>query len=453
MNDDRPFRIQPRRPRSKQADDIRILASGYKRLMHIVRMSRRKTAGSAIAFRKTKSHQQRCAIRVSYSGNKTPGQWAAHGRYLMRDSASEGQKAFNPKSDQIEASEQLKNWQDAGDPRVFKIIVSPEFGERLDLKSLTRELMGKMEKDLGPLDWVAVEHHNTGHPHVHIALRGISAGAELRIPREYVKTGIRDHAQNLCTRELGYRTAQDALEAQKREVRELRFTSLDRMIDSQRPKAAAGAFLFTARSGIGRNHPLLRRLMHLQEMQLAEPLGGRVWRIRSDFARILKAMQRASDRQRMIADHGRLLSDPRLVLRVVQPEGPFAVNGRVLVHGLDEDTSCSYMLLESTEGQVFYIPHDGMIERARHRGQLKPNAFIEIRREPDGRLTVQDMGDAEALLNNIPYLKNAAQKSLQLGPMPEGPSWGGWLGRWQAAISRQAMNLKRQFPERSLKQR
>ena len=66
-------------------------------------------AGGAGASKKTKSFQQRCAIRVTYSGNKTAGQWGAHGRYLMRDSASEGMKAFDSKSDRIDAGEKLKD--------------------------------------------------------------------------------------------------------------------------------------------------------------------------------------------------------------------------------------------------------------------------------------------------------------------------------------------------------
>jgi len=43
-----------------------------------------------------------------------------------------------------------------------------------NLKSLTRDLMAKMEEDLGTtLDWVAVDHHDTGHPHVHVVVRGV----------------------------------------------------------------------------------------------------------------------------------------------------------------------------------------------------------------------------------------------------------------------------------------
>ena len=38
-----------------------------------------------------------------------------------------------------------------------------------------REQMQQMEADLGTkLDWIAVDHHNTGHPHTHILLRGVT---------------------------------------------------------------------------------------------------------------------------------------------------------------------------------------------------------------------------------------------------------------------------------------
>jgi type IV secretory pathway VirD2 relaxase len=93
-------------------------------------------------------------------------------------------------------------------PAFWKLIVSPEFGDRIDLSRLTRELISQMEKDLGAdLEWVAAEHHNTEHPHVHVVIRGVrNTGETLRLSREYVKQGIRAIAADLCTRQLGYRT-------------------------------------------------------------------------------------------------------------------------------------------------------------------------------------------------------------------------------------------------------
>ena len=86
----------------------------------------------------------------------------------------------------------LEAWQSSGDPKLWKLIVSPEFGDRVDLKALTRDLIPRMEKDLGTrLEWVAVTHLNTEHPHVHVALRGIRDDkSDLNLTREYVRQGI-----------------------------------------------------------------------------------------------------------------------------------------------------------------------------------------------------------------------------------------------------------------------
>src|SRR3546814_7599804 len=65
------------------------------------------------------------------------------------------------------------------DRHPFRFIVSAEDGaDYEDLKPLTRRLMTRMEEDLGTkLDWVAVDHFNTGHPHTHIIARGFEAVA------------------------------------------------------------------------------------------------------------------------------------------------------------------------------------------------------------------------------------------------------------------------------------
>jgi type IV secretory pathway VirD2 relaxase len=82
-----------------------------------------------------------------------------------------------------------------------------------------------------PLEWIAVAHYNTEHPHVHIALRGVGGeGRQTRLSRDYIRGGIREVAVNLCTRQLGYRTEFDAHDTQRKEVHQYRYTSLDRAI-------------------------------------------------------------------------------------------------------------------------------------------------------------------------------------------------------------------------------
>jgi hypothetical protein len=89
---------------------------------------------------------------------------------------SRGHEGFGPSGEGVAIDTTLHGWQTAGDRRLFKLIISPEFGERMDLKKLTRDLIAEMECDLGTrLEWVAAEHHNTEYPHVHVALRGIDS--------------------------------------------------------------------------------------------------------------------------------------------------------------------------------------------------------------------------------------------------------------------------------------
>src|SRR3546814_6583370 len=74
-----------------------------------------------------------------------------------------------------------------------------------ELTAHTRDLMSRIEIDLGTkLDWVAVNHYNTGHPHVHVIVRGKDdLGENLVIIGDYLANGIRERASELTTLELG----------------------------------------------------------------------------------------------------------------------------------------------------------------------------------------------------------------------------------------------------------
>src|SRR2546430_12376681 len=49
-----------------------------------------------------------------------------------------------------------------------------------------------------------------------------------RLPRDYIRSGIRTHAEHLATEALGFRTERDADDAQRREIDQTRYTGLDR---------------------------------------------------------------------------------------------------------------------------------------------------------------------------------------------------------------------------------
>jgi type IV secretory pathway VirD2 relaxase len=424
--------------------------------MHYARTSRRKanraTTGGKI--RSAPAHHQRCAVRVTYLNNRTHGQWKAHGRYLARESATieSGIKGagFSRDGEGIDLVGRLHDWQAEGDERLWKLIVSPEFGDRVDLTLLARDLMRCMEEDLGTeLEWAAVEHHNTEHPHVHIALRGRSNDRRgLHLNRQYIQYQIREIAGDLCTRQLGYRTELDAEEAERREIAAGRLTSLDRRIARSavqiNPDDERAYFVVVRnplRAVSDERAPLrvqheASRLAVLQRMGLAESVGPNTWRVRRDFDQILRAMQQTTDRQRTLAAHGALMSDGRLPVEILDPNLMTSVQGRVLVHGQDENSGRNYLMLEGTDAKIYFVHYTQDMEEARSRGELRTNSFVRLKKlSPTCPLMdVVDLGDAERLLRDPRFFGDAARECMKRGIAPSEEGWGGWLGRYQAAL-------------------
>ncbi len=68
--------------------------------------------------------------------------------------------------------------------------------------------MAQMERNLNTkLDWVAVDHFNTGHPHAHIVLRGVDdRSKDLVIARDYLSNGMRERLSEIVTLDPGPRS-------------------------------------------------------------------------------------------------------------------------------------------------------------------------------------------------------------------------------------------------------
>ncbi|HTU44810.1 MAG TPA: DUF3363 domain-containing protein [Bryobacteraceae bacterium] len=311
-----------------------------------------------------------------------------------------------------------------------------------------------MEADLDtPLEWVAVSHFNTDHPHVHVALRGIRAdGQSLRLDRDYVKSGLRSIAAGLCTNQLGYRTELDADTARLREVSQCRVTSLDRLI---RNRASLGRNDQTVEVQVEprkTTHRLLtstqesyiaKRLIALERMGLAARHRNDTWEVKTDFESVLRSMQRIQDRQKTLAQHGAAVSDDRLPVRSLNfHEQPIA-EGRVLVHGEEED-SHRYLMLEGTDACIHHIRYTPEIEQARARGLMKTNSFVRFQTVSDlGNpvLEVEDLGDAEALLRNRKHFRECARRSKMSFQVETETVWGGWIGRYQSCLREAAEEL------------
>jgi hypothetical protein len=460
--EEKDFRLRPRKPPiPRRRDEAGAWATAFKTIVHYARTSRAEKRGSRFtngaATRPRVPRNQRCAIRVTYARNTVRGQWRAHGRYVARETAATEPTAagFDAEKHGIDIAAKLESWQVEKDQRLWKMIISPEFGERVDLTRLTRDLMDQVGKNLGlPLEWVAVAHFNTEHPHVHVALRGVSRDRqEIRLARDYVKSGIRSLAEDLCTRQLGHRTDLDATEAERREIREKRFTSLDRVILRNAEELSQdGTQIFKVAIGVrgtsesdvfwNRRQHLISRMAVLEEMGIARSAGPGTWSLRSDLEAVLRAMQRTSDRQRVLAAHGALVSDERLPIEVLDFRRTTSVEGRVLVQGEDEQSGRRYLMLEGVDARIHFIEYTAEIEEARARGKLRTNAFARLRRiliDDEPTVQVEDMGDSEALLSKRSHFESKAQQLLKSGAIPVEDGWGGWLGRYQSAVKQGAV--------------
>ena len=139
------------------------------------------------------------------------------------------------------------------------------------------------------------------------------------------------------------------------------------------------------------------------------------------------------------------MSDERLPIEVLNPAQMTSVEGRVLVHGQDEQTGRNYLMLEGTDAKVHYIHYTLEMEEARSRGELRTNSFVRLRKLPVDRalmLDVNDLGDAEMLLSNTSHLGEAARQLLKRGVTPTEDGWGGWLGRYQSALCKTTREIE-----------
>jgi type IV secretory pathway VirD2 relaxase len=186
-----------------------------------------------------------------------------------------------------------------GDRHQFRFIVAPEDGDRLsDLRTFTRDVMRQMEEDLGTrLDWIAVDHFNTGHPHSHVIVRGRDdQGKDLIIAQDYITDGMRLRAQERATLELGPETDRELRAKLGAEVSAERFTRIDRamMAEAQerlldlRPEAGQVRADFDRSLRIG-------RLQTLERYGLAKETEPGVWTLSDRLEPTLRALGERGD--------------------------------------------------------------------------------------------------------------------------------------------------------------
>ena len=280
--------------------------------------------------------------------------------------------------------------QDAsGEKHQFRIVLSPEDGQELDLQAYVRTYMQRLERDLGrTLCWAAVNHYNTDNAHAHIVIRGVDAhGDEVRMSRQYVSHGLRDRAEELATEELGPRPERARVRQLEREIQREGHTSLDRSLER---RAVAGVVRIASnREGDARLRAALKaRLEVLESFGLAERVRRRAWKVSPRLRSELEQMQRRAEGLRAIAAVLRVSPGQcRVVDRAEPREGHRAelergVQGVIRWKGLDEQGQFC-VVVETTRGAAYHLPVSNRVAERSRVGQV-----LELKRavDKDGRI-------------------------------------------------------------------
>jgi Protein of unknown function (DUF3363) len=222
-----------------------------------------------------------------------------------------------------------------------------------------------------------------------------------------------------------------------------------RLVDLSRPQSAPENCEYGFRSDVNTdsdgmwNANLPRPGIGPQDV--ADAAGPDQWRVRQDFETALRAMQRLGDRQKILAAHGVPVSDTRLPLVMFDLRNCTTLEGRILVHGEDEGTGRSFMMLEGTDAKVHCIYHTPQMAEARGRGGLRANRFVRLRKLFENRrpvLEIDELGRSEKILSNRHHHEETARRLLQSGMASVEDGWGGWLGRYQSALRKAAIELE-----------
>ncbi len=360
---------------------------------------------------------RRVIVKARYSrltgGNIGPAQ--AHLRYVLRDGTTrEGTpgRLYDAGGDDADAHAFLERSEN--DPHQFRFIVAPEDGARLcDLKPVMRDLMRQVEQDLGTqLDWVAVDHFNTGHPHTHVVVRGRDMqNRDLVMARDYISHGIRARAQDLVTLELGPETELERLGKLGNEVGQERLTRLDRALFV---RAKDNVLVLTAHdeADAARHTMRVGRLRTLERMGLAAEKQAGVWALDPEIEAKLRRLGDRADKIKMMQ---RALTEAG----VERTPGSYALfdrgsrrhplTGKVIGAGMiDEITDRTWTVVDGIDGRVHYV----------ELGRLTPDKAL--RRGDVVRISADRLDGKPQAAPRISVLSRTQAESL---PGYDGPTW------------------------------
>jgi type IV secretory pathway VirD2 relaxase len=350
------------------------------------------------------------------------GAAGAHLRYLQRDGTTrDGERGqlYGPNRDQEDGRAFVERGMD--DRHCFRFIVAPEDSDRLDdLRGFTRDVMRQMVEDLGTrLDWVAVDHFNTGHPHSHVVIRGRDdQGKDLIIAQDYITDGLRLRAQERVTLELRPERDDELRAKLQAEVGAERFTRIDRAMLAEaregvldlRPEAGQVTADFDQTLRVGRAQTLTR-------LGLAREAEPGVWTLSERLEPTLRELGQRGDIIKAMnqALGARGQDRPAASYAIHGPAPAEPIVGRVIGKGLaDELGDRVGIVIDGVDGRVHHV-EAGEAEAAEMRIGALVEAGPRVSSRPADRAIAAIAGDG-AIYRPSEHRQQVEDGSIRLPP-------------------------------------
>jgi hypothetical protein len=394
--EEKEYRYKPyfKRRRNQQQDSALALA----KLLQRITPRSQKGSGGGIknsGFKggsRSVDVRQKCIVKMQYS-NSIEAHRTQLKQYLSREGTDiDGERAKLYGTDSLEYQNNMVK-------RNFRIFLSPQ-SNNIDLTELSSRFVKKLEQQTGfSLFWQAANHYNTAHPHAHLLINGIDKnGKEVEIPRDIVKTFMREYARDICTSQIGNRTREDIALEKDKLLEAKRYTKLDETIKG----LCNGTFRLDPARIISGNERVLTRLDNLRKMGLCTYADGS-YKLSSRWEEDLRDNGRYNT---YLAARSKLQYTNPANMKIFSGEHG-TITGKVTkIYRTDDDASDNHaVIVEALDGKAYFVPlfkkpemftgrenkvfKDGKLTIVKEKSILKEGELVSIKtyESQRGRLT------------------------------------------------------------------
>lgn len=315
--------------------------------------NRRVIVKASYILSKNENARKRIRNHINYAGRST------------LEIESKTPELYSSEGKNIDVNGKIDDFEKA--PHMFNIIISPEDGNKIDLKDFTREFIRTVEIDLRTkLDWVAGNHFDTNDPHVHLLVRGLDdSGKKLLMTRDYISRGLRIRASQAINKKLGLRQVEDIVSSLKLEVNKNKKCGLDDIIIKNINDGSINLAKMDSEARNDLPKSLIeKRLEFLESKELATKTDLHSWRVNDGFIDELKSIDRSTS---LIDKMSGILKVDKQDCEILSAKNieERTIKGHVVERGyIDDMGEKEYLLIKSKEKAFIYVELEKYSEKA-----------------------------------------------------------------------------------------